>query len=331
MANLKHTCDRACARLALWKLAAIIYLFPALLRGQIAAREALSSFPADTQQITYSNLAQLRAVSNYAQIRSGLLNRQFNDFEAFLRSVGVDPEADVDEVVLGWRGEATSATGYFGLAEGRFQPERVHDYFVAHKLPVSEHAGQELFAFGSGQDRGDLFFAFLTSSTGAFGRVSDLKAVLDVRAGSRPALDSNSAFVNWEAELEGASPQWGVATGKAAANQAAPWLTGGQKLPVDPKALFDSVQAVLYRIDWSDGFTTHLSIVCRDSQNAATLGQLFNLWRTARQMDPSDSPPGIKAFIQGLDLQVEGARVEVTGSGPLEIASAVLRGPTGNR
>ena len=79
-------------------------LLPARLSGQAVVRDAMASFPTDTQQLAYMNLAQFRGMADYPLIRRYLLTSQLRDFQDFLRSVGVDPEKDVDEVVLGWRG-----------------------------------------------------------------------------------------------------------------------------------------------------------------------------------------------------------------------------------
>src|SRR5438552_107669 len=86
-------------------------LFPAKIRGQGIARNALSSFPADTHQFVYTNLDQLRNSSQYPKIRQRLFGGQLGSFADFLRSAGADPEKDVDEVVLGWRGGGASPPG----------------------------------------------------------------------------------------------------------------------------------------------------------------------------------------------------------------------------
>jgi len=307
-----------------------LMLFPAVLSGQGVARDALASFPADTQQLAYVNLAQLRSMAEYPQIRRRLLDRQLRDFQEFLRSTGTDPDKDVDEVVLGWRGEASGGAGFFGRAEGRFDPERVHRFFVQQQLPFRQYAGLELYAYGAGESPSDIFFAFFNSSSAAFGRLRDLKEILDVRAGGRPALDSNAAFVDWEAELEGSSPQWGIATGKAAASQAALWLAVGGKPSVDPGVMFSPVSAVLYRVDWGSAVTAHIAILCRDSDTAAAFSALLSTWRDSRQTSGADATrSGITAFLQGLEIQANASRVELTASGPMEAIDEVLRGPMG--
>ena len=304
---------------------AALSLFPGLLLGQSSARDALSVFPADTQQLAYSNLAQLRAQPDYEQIQQRLLTPQLKTFMDFLRSMGTDPDKDVDEVTLGWHGDLDDASAYYGLAWGRFQPEKVHDFFVQQKLPWQEYGGYDLYAFGSGESRRDIFFAFFSSSSAALGRLSDLKTLIDVHAGTHPALDLKPDFVKYEAELEGTSAQWGIATGAAAANRAAPWLAGG-KLPFDPKALLTPVQAVLYRMDWGSGFTTHMSVVCDSEQSASLLAQLVTAYRDVR---PAASvSPAVSSFIQGLQVQASGSRVELTGSAPVQFVDQIMSGPS---
>ncbi len=175
-----------CAVPVVW----VVFSFP--LCVQQAARAGLASFPADTQQVAYSNFAQLRSSPDYPQIRQHVLYQQLRGFQEFLRSVGVDPEKDVDELMLGWHGQSLSGTGSFGVAAGRFEPNKVREFFTQTQLPVQSYAGSELFAFGSGADPADTFFTFLDSSMAAFGRLYDLKALLDVqgrlsrRPGNKP-------------------------------------------------------------------------------------------------------------------------------------------------
>jgi hypothetical protein len=302
-------------------------LFPALLAGQSSARDALSMFPADTQEFAYSNLSQLRSDSDYQAIQSRLLNSQLKGFTDFLRSMGIDPDKDVDEVTLGWHGSPIDPAAYYGLAWGRFDPGKVHDYYVQQKLPWQQYGGYDLFAFGSGDSRQDLYFAFLSYATGAFGRLGDLKAMIDVRAGSKPALETKPDFVKYEGELEGTSAQWGIATGAAAANHAAPWLAGGGNLPFDPQSLLTPVRAVLYHLDWDSGFTMHMAVVCDSIQSASMLAQLITAWQGVRQAPNANLNPAVTSFVQGLQVQADGSRVELTGSAPVEIVGQILSGP----
>ena len=309
---------------ALWAVW-IVLTCPGLLCAQQAARVGLASFPADTQQVAYSNFAQLRSSPDYPQIRQHVLYQQLRGFQQFLRSVGVDPEKDVDELMLGWHGQSLSGSGSFGVAAGRFEPDKVRELFTQTQLPVQSYAGSELFAFGSGADPADTFFTFLDSSLAAFGRLHDLKALLDVREGSAGALETNEVFRSYEAELEGAAPQWGILTGKAAANVATPWLSGGRKNTIDLTAFFEPVQAVLYRVDWDGGFTAHISVVCKTRESAAGLFQLLNILKSAPLPPASGGGSGSASLLQNLDARQNGSRLELSASGPAEALDQILK------
>jgi hypothetical protein len=306
---------------ALWSILSV----PGLLCAQQAARAALASFPADTQQVAYANFGQLRSSPDYPQIRQHVLYPQLHGFQEFLRSVGVDLEKDVDEVMLGWRGAFLGGPGSFGVAAGRFESDKVREFFARTRLPVQSYAGFDLFALGSGADSADTFFTFLDSSLAAFGRLHDLKALLDVRQGSADPLDTNQTFRSYEVELDGVSPQWGILTGKAAANVAAPWLAGGKKNTIDMTAFLEPVQAVLYRVDWDGGFTAHIAVVCKTAESAASLAQLVNLLKSAPVVSAPGGGSGPASLLQNLDVQQNGSRLELSASGPADALDQILK------
>jgi hypothetical protein len=303
----------------------VVLSLPALLCAQQAARAGLASFPADTQQVAYSNFAQLRASPDYPQIRLHVLYQQLRGFQEFLRSVGVEPEKDVDEVLLGWRGEFLSGPGSFGVAAGRFDPDKVRQFFAQTRLPVQSYDGFDLFGFGSGADPADTFFTFIDSSLAAFGRLRDLKALLDVREGFADPVDTNQTLRSYEAELDGVSPQWGILTGKAAANVAAMWLSGDKKSTADMTAFLQPVKAVLYRVDWDGGFTAHISLVSKTAESAAGLFQLLNILKSSPVSSASGAASGPAALLQTLEMHQNGSRLELSLSGPAEALDQVLK------
>jgi hypothetical protein len=299
-------------------------LFPALLAADQLPQEAFNTFPADTLQVAFTNLAELRSAACYPQIRDRIINRQLRAFQDFLRPMGIDMDKDVDEVMVGWRSELAGPSGYMGLAAGRFQPDLIAKYFDRTNLPVREYDGANLYAFGSGGDAEDLFFTFINSSTAAFGRLGDLKAMMDVRQGSANALGTKSDFVNWSGELEGTAPQWGILNGKSASNLAALWLSGSGRKDVDFSSMGASIHALLYRIEWDTGFTAHLVMVCDTPASATGFATLLTLLQTAAQQAPAAGGPGLPPILQNLQAHHEGPRLEMDVSGPPEALEQIL-------
>lgn len=301
-----------------------VLLFPVPVAADQLPGEALNTFPADTLQVAFTNLAVLRSLSVYPQIRQRILNRQMRAFEDFLRPMGIEPEKDIDEVMLGWRGEMVGPAGYLGLASGRFQPALIQQYFDHTGLPVRQYDGADLYAFGSGGDPNDLFFTFFDSSIAAFGRLGDLKAMLDARQGSINALNSNSDFVNWQGELDGTAPQWGIMNGKSAGNLAGSWMAPSGQKNVDLTSLGRSVRALLYRVQWDTGFTAQIIMVCDTPESAAGFSSLIGLLQQAAQKPAPAGGVTLPAILQSIETHRDGARLELDVSGPPEMLDQIL-------
>lgn len=315
-------------RLRFCILLLLAVLFSAPLYGQYAGQDALASFPVDTQQMAYTNLAELRNVPQYPLIEARLLSPQLRSLETLLKAVGIDPDHDVNELVLGWRGQVQDTTRFFGLGEGTFQPDQIHEFFVDNKMPIQKYSGYYLYSFGSGTVRTNLFFTFIDSSTAEFGRLNDIKALIDVRNGTHPPLSSKPDFQRWEGDLDGLAPQWGIATGLAAANEAIPWLTHGKKIQVNPSALFGSVKAVLYRVNWDSGIRAHLTILCRNPEAANGFSQLLSLLRNAQPAVKKNVSPALSQILQNLNIQVNGSKLDLDASASISDLSQLLNAPT---
>jgi hypothetical protein len=82
---------------------------------------------------------------------------------------------------------------------------------------------------------------------------------------------------------------------------------------------------VLYRFDWASGLSMHMSVMCRTAQDAASLGQVLAFVRAARPTTDASTSPGAAVLIQGLDVQTNGSRIEVSGSVPINIADQIFR------
>jgi hypothetical protein len=299
-------------------------LIPRPLAAEQLPAEALSTFPADTLQVAFTDLATLRSLPAYPQIRQRILNRQLHSFEDFLRPMGIEPEKDIDEVMLGWRGELVGPGAYLGLAAGRFQPALIQQYFERTNLPVREYNGADLYAFGSGTDPDDLFFTFFDTSLAGFGRMGDVKAMIDARQGSINALNSNSDFVNWEGELEETAPQWGIVNGKSAANLAGSWLAPSGQKAVNLSSMGRSVRALLYSVQWDTGFSAELTLVCDTPESAAGFATLIGLLQQAASKSSPGTGPTFPPILQSIEAKRDGNRLKLDVSGPPEILDQVL-------
>ncbi len=297
-------------------------------RAQSAAQDALAMFPSDTQQFAFSDLSQLRSLPQFPLILSSLVGPELRSLESGLRPAGIDTTRDVQQLVLGWRAGASSAS-FFGIAEGNFNADQVQQYFVRQRLPLQAYQGYYLYPVGAGSPRTRMYVTFLNSSTAAFGRLEDVKALIDVQNNTLSSLDSNNDFVRWEGDLDGTAPQWGIATGPAAANQALPWLMAGKGVPGNLSSMFAPIKAVLYRVNWSqaDGVSLHLSVHCQNLQAAAGLNQLFTLLHNSASSPAAANAqlsPAVAQVLQNLQVSTDGSRLDLDMTAPITALAQLL-------
>jgi hypothetical protein len=104
-----------------------------------------------------------------------------------------------------------------------------------------------------------------------------------------------------------------------------PWLIGGAKGPVDPKAFLASVRYVFYRFDWASGFSMHMSVLCTDDKSASDLAKMLIFVRSVRPSTGGASSAASAALFSGMDIQSNESRVEVKASVPADIADQLFR------
>lgn len=294
--------------------------------AQDISQTAMASFPADTQQIAYVNLAALRQLPNFGQISAALLNRQMLSFEEFLHSMESDPSKQVSEVAVGLRADGPQTL--FGLAAGEFDPDQVQKFIVRQKFPTEQYDGFTLDSFGGGLSPNGLFFTFVNPGLAAFGRLADLRALLDGYLGQRTTLSANKDFMNWVMQLDGSAPEWGITTGKAATSLAAPWLLSGSTQKLDLSSVLGPMKAVLYTANWDSGFTAQITAICQNAQSAGTLARLLSIWRdsaTLRGPEPAD----VTEFIQSLQVSASGDEVQIFASGSPQVFLRLLHNVSG--
>jgi hypothetical protein len=215
-------------------------------------------------------------------------------------------------------------SGFLGLAAGRFQPNLIQQYAERANLPVRQYNGADLYAFGSGGDPDDLFFTFFDSGVAGFGRLGDIKAMVDARQETANALNSNSDFVNWQGELDGTAPQWGILNGKSAANMAGMWLAPTGQKTTDLSSLGRSVRALLYRVQWDSGFSAQIFMVCDTPETAAGFSNLMGLLQQASKQSTVGGRSAFPPILQSIETHRDGSRLELDVSGPPELLDQVL-------
>jgi hypothetical protein len=290
-------------------LATALMAFPHRSSAGTLSSSVIGMFPQDVGEFSYADLKAARKFSWFPQLREQLLPSRFRQFEQFLTSAGVDPNAQVEELAWG----AISAKGsetVVGVALGQFDPSGTEDRFKQQKLPSVEVNGYHLYAFGSGSGPNDILFTFIDSSTAAFGQRSALEKLIDVRTGAASSLFTNERMFSLINEVNGKGIIWAVL------NQDYTHLAMQQLLPQAsqfPQAstIINRMLAMTIDVEADSGVDTHFQAVCSSTDDANLLSAALQAGVMYRRYQESHDHPDLAGALDQVSVTPSGDRLKV--------------------
>ena len=231
-----------------------------------AARNVI---PAEVQQIISVDYRALRDSSTALSLKDRVLPDNLKQFETALKSTGVNPEKDVDQLTFALFRTEKNGLKVIGVASGEFSPKTVLARFKKQKVVAQKYRSTQIFPLSGMQ------MAFLDDWTMLFGDTTAIKAALDARSGAAQSLSSNGNVSDLIGSVEGGSI-WSVLDDKGSQNMLRSALGDVSKL-----ADYDMVKKRLigsrYQMNFSNGVNFDLDIITSDSMTASTLSSMLQL------------------------------------------------------
>ena len=271
----------------------------------------IGMFPKDVGEFAYADLKSARQQPWFPQLREQLLPANFRRFEQFLSNAGVDPSTQVDEVA--WAAIAPSKTSgeqIVGVALGGFDPVSTEDRLKTQKLPMTDENGFHLYAFGSGEGAGDIFFTFIDSNTAAFGSRAALEKLLDVRTGVAENLMLNDKLGPLVNDANGSGTVWAVL------DQSYTRLAMQQLIPQAsqfPQAttIINRMQAMTIDVQADSGIDAQFRAVCGSSDDANLLAAALQAGIMMRRYQESQSQPDLASALDHVTVSPSGDRLKI--------------------
>ena len=269
----------------------------------------IGMFPKDVGEFAYADLKASRKYSWFPQLRDQMLPSRFVQFEQFLKSAGVDPNTQVDE--LAWGGISNGkGEEIVGVALGQYNPSDSEARFKAQKMPVIDVQGYHLYAFGSGTGANDILFLFIDSNTAAFGHRPALEKLISVRMGAAESLANNSTLFPLIQEANGNGILWAVL------DQAYTKLAMTQLLPQAsqfPQAqqIVDHMKAMTIYVSADDGVDAHFQAVCQSPNDANTLAAALQAAVMYRRYQVAQSDATMAKTLDHITIVPAGDRLKI--------------------
>lgn len=224
--------------------------------------------PAQIQQIISVDYRMLRNSSSGIALKNRVLPDNLKSFETSLRGMGVNPDADVEQLTFVSYRTAKGTVRSFGVANGQFEPKKVLARFKQKKQKSEKYHDSDLWQVGSG-----FMMSFLDDNSILFGELSSVKDALDVRDGDQSGIASTPEMMEMITEAE-SGPVWSVLDQQGTQNMLRSALGEAAAL-----ADYDMIKKRLlgshYSLDLQHGIDFGLNVQTSDAFTAGTLSALM--------------------------------------------------------
>jgi hypothetical protein len=248
--------------------------------GAAMPSSARNAVPSTVQQIISVDYRTLKNSDTAMALKAQVLPPSLKEFEDHLKTVGIDPEKDVDQLTFASFRGAKQEVRVVGVAQGSFSSKVVLKKMRLNKIKALKYHDNDIYPMSNGME-----MTFLDDNTLLFGDGASLKGALDTRDGYNPGLDSNNQVAEMIGPVESGTV-WSVLDQQGTQNMLISALGDAGKL-----ADFDMVKKHVlgsrYAMNFTNGVTFDLDVVTSDSMTAGTLSSLVKAGVIYRKMSAS--------------------------------------------
>ncbi len=257
--------------------------------------------PAQIQQIISVDYRALRNSPSGIALKNRVLPENLKSFESSLRSMGVNPDEEVEQLTFVAYRTAKGTMRNFGIASGQFEPKKVLARLRLKKQKGEKYRDSYLWPTGGG-----FVMTFLDDNTMLFGENTSVKDGLDVRDGEQQGVASSPDTMQMIAEAE-AGPVWSVLDQQGTQNMLRSALGEASAL-----ADYDTIKKRLlgsnYSLDLQHGVDFGLNVQTSDSFTAGTLSALMKAGVLYKRATGSAAE---KSAMESMQIDSESGRLVV--------------------
>ena len=256
-------------------------LICALLAGPVWAAPlgfaARTIIPSEVQQIISVDYRTMKNSPTALALKQRVLPDNLKQFEASIKSFGLDPDQDIDQLSFVSFRNKDQALMAVGIAEGQFPMLAVLKRMKAKKIAPTRYRNTDLYPASGGMQ-----MALLDQSTMLFGDAAAIRVALDTRDGELPSLNANNQVAGMMGGIE-RQPVWSVLD--AAGTQVMMRSALGDAAQLDA---YNNMKKRLlgsrYAMNFASGVNFDLDVITTDNFTASSLSSLVKAGVMYRKM-----------------------------------------------
>jgi hypothetical protein len=298
---------------------ALLLLLAPVIRAAGLDSSIIGIFPKDVAELAYADLATARTYPWFAQFESQVVPVAFHNFEQLVGSPQLGMNSHIDQVAWGLVAPANgpdknilSGARLAGVAVGQFDSQNAQEFLKSQKVNTFQVGDYTLYASGSGSGSSDIYFAFLDSSTIAFGPIDSLRRLIGVREGDEENLLENEAMLSLIGQANGNSIFWGVLNANATRGAIQRLVPEAARFP-QSELLIGKMKALLISVqDTNDNIAASFQAVAAAPQDALILSQLLQAGVLMREYQTQSNNSRLGALLGSLQISANGNLLDVS-------------------
>ena len=246
------------------------------------SNNARTVIPQAVQQIISVDYRELRDSPTARALKDQVIPDNVKQFEQALRSVGIDPDRDAEQITfVSYRGPKNIGYG-FGIAQGPFNQKTFLAKMKAKKIKPEKYLLADIYPMGLGFE-----MVFLDPITILFGDNAAVKGALDVRDNGAASLSANDTLDDLITGID-SEPVWSVLDQKGTQNMMRSALGQAGAL-TNYDAVKKRLLASDYIMNFTNGVAFDVAVKTSDNLTAASLSGLMKAGILYKKMSGSSS------------------------------------------
>jgi hypothetical protein len=262
---------------------------------------ARSCVPADVLQVISVDYRTLKDSPTAMALKQQLLPDNIKQFEAALKSIGLDPEKDVDTLTFASFHSGKQGVKTVGVAAGPFNMKAVLKKMKLQKYVPKKYKKADIYPMDGG-----FVMSFLDDSTLLFGDSTSIKVALDTSTGDALGLDTNGNMADMMSSVD-SEPVWSILDQQGTQNAMHSALGDASKI-----ADYDTVKKRLlgsrYTLSFNSGVAFEMTVVTSDTTTASTVASLLKGYMLYKKMSAT---PAEKVAVENTAVDSDGANVQL--------------------
>jgi hypothetical protein len=262
---------------------------------------ARSCVPADVLQVISVDYRALKDSPTAMVLKNQLMPENIKQFEAALKSIGLDPDKDIDSLTFASFHSGKQGVKTIGVAAGPFDRKVVLKKMKLQKFVPKKYGTADIYPMDGGFQ-----MSFLDESTLLFGDAVAIRVALDTQNGQVPSLDTNGDMADMMSNVD-SSPVWSILDQSGTQNAMRAAMGDASKI-ADYETLKKRLLGSRYTMNFSSGVDFDMTVVTSDSTTAGMLSSALKGYMLYKKMSAT---PAEKIAVENTTADTDGSNVTV--------------------